>query len=207
MIHEPMTVATDYMLSVASLIFARRLATAGRRAWAAAFLFTAIGSFAGGSWHGFAPLVAAWASVVLWKITVLAVGAASAALLIAATPRLRAVAYAKFALYAAWMLFHDEFIYVIADYGLSMLIVAVVFAAAWFRERAADAPLVLGSIGVSVVAAVVQASGVTIHPHFNHNDLYHVIQLAALWMLHRGGLTGRGRLEARILEPRTSQQQ
>jgi hypothetical protein len=40
---------------------------------------------------------------------------------------------------------------------------------------------------VSVLAALVQQSGLTLHRNFNHNDLYHVIQLVALWLLYRGG--------------------
>jgi hypothetical protein len=34
----------------------------------------------------------------------------------------------------------------------------------------------------------VQMSGFALHRHFNHNDLYHVIQIVALWLLHLGGV-------------------
>ena len=34
--------------------------------------------------------------------------------------------------------------------------------------------------------AMVQASGFRLHEHFNHNDLYHVIQMVALVLLYRG---------------------
>ncbi len=37
------------------------------------------------------------------------------------------------------------------------------------------------------LAALAQASGVALHRHFNHNDLYHVIQMAALYAFYRGG--------------------
>ena len=45
----------------------------------------------------------------------------------------------------------------------------------------------IGSIIVSVIGALVQMSRLTLHEHFNHNDLYHVIQLLALWLLYRAG--------------------
>ena len=40
---------------------------------------------------------------------------------------------------------------------------------------------------VSLVAAIVQARRLALHRHFNHNDLYHVIQMAALYAFYRGG--------------------
>jgi hypothetical protein len=30
------------------------------------------------------------------------------------------------------------------------------------------------------------ASGIALHPHFNHNDLYHVVQIAAMLLFYRG---------------------
>jgi hypothetical protein len=41
-------------------------------------------------------------------------------------------------------------------------------------------------VGVSVLAAGVQASGFTLHRDFNHNDLYHVIQIAAMILFYAG---------------------
>ncbi len=54
--------------------------------------------------------------------------------------------------------------------------------------------LVLGIV-TTLVGAGVQASGFTLHRHFNHNDLYHVIQMAATVMLYRGALLARDRSE------------
>jgi hypothetical protein len=38
-----------------------------------------------------------------------------------------------------------------------------------------------------VAAALVQRSGFALHRHFNHNDLYHVVQMLGTWLLYRGG--------------------
>ncbi len=43
-------------------------------------------------------------------------------------------------------------------------------------------------IGVAFAGAVVQKSGVDLHPQFNHNDLYHLIQIGAMWLLYCAGL-------------------
>jgi hypothetical protein len=51
MVNEPITMATDYMLAIASTIFAILLWRRDVRLWAIAFLFTACGSFFGGTYH------------------------------------------------------------------------------------------------------------------------------------------------------------
>jgi hypothetical protein len=48
----------------------------------------------------------------------------------------------------------------------------------------------LWGVSVSVLAAVVQQSGWSLHQHFNHNDLYHVIQAVGVWLLYRGAIRG-----------------
>ncbi len=54
------------------------------------------------------------------------------------------------------------------------------------RRRAAG--WIVAGILASFVGAGVQMSGFALHRHFNHNDLYHVIQAGALYLLFRGGM-------------------
>ena len=182
-VHEPMTLATDYLLTIAAAIFAARLWRVNRL-WALAFLFTALGSFFGGTYHGL------WQSAWMWKPTVMSIGLASFFLLSAYFPR---IAMLKFIAYASWMIFHDGFEWVIADYGITLLLVSF----GVLRQEpqlskgrlSPDAKWILGSIALSILGALVQMSGFSLHKHFNYNDLYHVIQLVALWLLYRGGMT------------------
>jgi hypothetical protein len=46
---------------------------------------------------------------------------------------------------------------------------------------------VLAAIAVSAVAGAVQFYRVALHEHFNHNDLYHVIQIVGVVLFFRGG--------------------
>ena len=179
--HEPMTAITDYMLTAGSLFFAWSLWRAQQKAWSLAFLFTAFASLFGGTYHAFA-------IETLWKPTVYAVGLASMFLLIGAKPSWAALAIIKFVVYASWMVTHDDFKYVIMDYGLTLVLVAAQQSIAWFNSRAESAPWIVGSICVSVAGAVIQQMEIGISRSFDHNALYHVIQLVALWMLYRGGL-------------------
>ncbi len=41
---------------------------------------------------------------------------------------------------------------------------------------------------ITLARAAVQQSGFTIHKQFNHNDLYHVIQMAGIWYIYKGGI-------------------
>src|SRR5688500_3692429 len=181
-IHEPMTLATDYLLTIAAAVFAIRLWRTNRH-WALAFLFTAAGSFFGGTYHGFAPVLHVLTTIVLWKLTVYSLGLASFFLVLGSGRALLLVALVKLIVYMSWMTAHSEFLWVIIDYGIALLIVAVV----QLTRRGPSTPWVIASIAVSVIGALVQMSRLTLHEHFNHNDLYHVIQLIALWLLYRGG--------------------
>ena len=175
-IQEPMTVATDYVLAIAAAIFAARLWRTNPM-WSLAFLFTAAGSFFGGTYHGWPLLWALAIPVLLWKLTMLSIGTASFFLLAGSSRSLLAFGAVKYIIYLGWILIHSEFTWVIIDYGLSLLIVAIVVRTKW----------VIGSVIASVIGALVQQSGFALHEHFNHNDLYHAIQLVALWLLYRGG--------------------
>lgn len=201
---EPMTLITDYLLAALTLTFALRLWRGSgeqgwgpKRLWAGALLASALAAAAGGTFHGFRPVLASEVSGALWKVTVLSVGVGSLCLLSAAAvavlsgaPRrlLVALALVKFAIYAAWMTTHDAFLYVIADYAPALLIVLLLFAFDWFRSRPPAAPWIVGGILVSFAAAGIQAAGIAPHPHFNHNDLYHVVQMGAFYLLYRGGM-------------------
>jgi hypothetical protein len=184
-IHEPMTMLTDYVLggvSAYAAIALLRNPQISRRLWAVAFAALAAAAFLGGTWHGFVQ------SDLLWKATTLSAGVASFGMVAGSSyavfpPPLRAfvltAALAKLVVYSAWMLGHDAFIYVVIDTGLAFLIVAAIHLWKW------NGPILAG-VAVSIAGAAVQASGFRLHEHFNHNDLYHVIQIAALALLYRG---------------------
>ena len=178
---EPTTVLTDYALATVSAFLGWRLLPYSRF-WASAFLALALGALFGGTWHGF------WQNDVLWKATTLSVGVASFGMVAgsaaAVTPgglrgALIAFALVKLIAYSAWMLYHDDFIWVVADTASALLIVAILHA--WRFNG-----WILAGVAISVLAGLAQASGVALHARFNHNDLYHVLQTAAMFLFYRG---------------------
>jgi len=203
-ITEPMTLATDYLLGACALVFAiRLLQVAGQagnwpvRLWAGAMLMTATAAFVGGSYHGFVEMLAPDAGRLLWQLTLMATGIGSAALLASAVMAgtggslriaLLAVVAVKLVVYLWWMASRTAFIFVIADYSTAL---AGVVLLAWLARPTGltpAAPWIAGGVAVSVVAAAIQALRLAPHPDFNHNDLFHVVQVAALYLLYRGGL-------------------
>jgi hypothetical protein len=190
MISEPMTLATDYLLAavtaVAGVLILRAAAGQNsRRLWGVAFVALALGAALGGTHHGFQ-------LDALWKPTVLVIGLASCGMLAGsafATTRggmrqtLLALAAAKLAAFWLWTWRDDRFIWVVADTGSAFALVGLLHI---LRLRDPASRWILAGVGLSVAAGAVQASGFDLHRHFNHNDIYHVIQIAAMLAYYRG---------------------
>ena len=202
-ISEPMTMLTDYLVTLLAASLGIHLVIEGRARsaqaevlWGWAFMATALGALVGGTSHGFARQLGDEGWQVLWKITVYAIGAASFLLLAGALVAsisgpwrrpLLLLAFLKLVGYVWWMASHDDFRFVINDYGSTMVLVLLLQIWLWWVRRAPSAPWVVTGILVSFVASLIQQSGFALHQHFNHNDIFHVIQLLALWLLYRGG--------------------
>jgi drug/metabolite transporter (DMT)-like permease len=203
MITEPTTLATDYVLGALCAALAWRLRAKARvakqramRRWAQALAATAVGSFAGGTYHGFGTMLPAQLARAMWAVTTIVVGLAAclllSATLTAAVPRrarrwLLTAVWAQFAVYAAWMLRHDAFVNVVVEYGLAMLFVLLLHLAAPRLRREPSTRWVIAGVVLTFTAAGVQQSGFDLHRHLNHNDLQHLVQMVAVWLLYKGG--------------------
>ena len=203
-ITEPMTMITDYLMGALAFVLALRLLgdpSAGQHAsgrlWAAAFVMTAVAAFVGGTYHGFIQWMPGVAGRAMWKATLVATGVGSACLLAAAVVAASAgplrtalvlLAVVKLAVYLWTVSTRDAFVLVIVDYGAALV---AVLLAAWFIRPTGLTPAawwITAGVAVAVVAGLIQWARVAPHPHFNHNDLFHVVQMASLYLLYRGGL-------------------
>jgi len=84
------------------------------------------------------------------------------------------------------MLFHDEYLYVIVDTGTALAGIAMLHLWSVATKRDIASAWMLAGVAISLLAAAVQASGFALHRNFNHNDLYHLIQIAAMFLFHAG---------------------
>ena len=205
MLHEPMTLITDYALGALCVVLAMRMRSRGlpqnRSDWTAALLACAIAAFAGGTYHGFLPWMDATFAAVLWRLTLLAIGwAAYAAVVATCRAHLGGVqetviwvARAQLGIYALAAIARGDFIVAIIDYSLAFGFVLAVHAWAWSKYSDSAARTVVGGVLVTFAAAGIQAAGIAPHAAFNHNDLYHVVQMAGTALLYRGALTSARR--------------
>jgi hypothetical protein len=202
-ISEPMTLATDYLLGTLLEVCAvllwkhnNHLRQTSIRLWAFALMAVAAGSYAGGTFHGFQHVLEPAVAAVLWKVTTISMGVAGFFLLTSAITAafagqhrrwLIAGAALKLAIYVVWMRGHDEFRFVIYEYGSTLAILLLLLAAERTHGVAGHRAYIASGILVSIAAAAVQQTGFRLHHHFNHNDLMHVIQMGGVWLLYKGG--------------------
>jgi hypothetical protein len=193
-LHEPATFLTDLLLAALAGWCASRTPKAppAARWWRRMLGFTAASAFVGGLYHGFAlnfsdSVATGWWIATLWIISLL-----SAAMALSLVHELippaqqkpwRLVILLKLGAFSSAAFVRPEFFIAVVDYGLILLawLVAALFT------RLAWRGWMLTAIVVSVVAAGVQQSGWNPAPHFNHNDVYHVIQAFALIAFYRAG--------------------
>lgn len=197
-IHEPATLVTDLLLAALGGWLAwrlhRRMPAANLAAhwWSRALALTAASALIGGIYHGFAPnfstaVGAAWWTVTLFIISLLAAVMALSLLHEFVPPagqrRWLVVIAFKLAAFGGAVFTHPNFVVVIIDYGLVLVLWAV--AALWSRRPWRG--WMLAGVGLSVAAAVVQQMRWGFSPQFNHNDVYHLIQTCALVAFYRAG--------------------
>ena len=198
---EPVTLLTDYALTVVTGYLAWKLYQAhdkqvSRRCWVAGFAALALAALVGGTHHGFAPHFGPALLAATWKFTVYCVGIFGLAMLAGSivavcggTVRrvLLAAAALKFLAYAVVMFGRDAFEFVVADTGGAM--VGLLLLHGWKAATRNDTASrwVLFAVALSALAAAVQYGRVALHAHFNHNDLYHVVQIAAMVTFYKAG--------------------
>ncbi len=163
----------------------------------AAFLAAAAtGAALGGAWH------AAWSTLppavaaAWWKITLVTLGLADAALLAAfatasaLNPHRRIMAgiiFAKLAVFLSFALTRDSFLPAVLD-QLGALVGGVLILA-WdrMRHRSLPAAPLLTGLGLAVGSGLVQTAGADLTTWLNHNVLYHLGAMAAVVAFWRAG--------------------
>ena len=194
-IHEPATLITDYLLGLLGAWCGWQLgrhANPSHLCWSRALWLMAAAAWMGGTHHGFGPALGEWMSEALWRATLLLISLTSVAMsltlvreLAPASQRRRwnCLVWVKFAAFATIAFAHPLFVVAVADYGLSMLALGV---AALLAARPWRGPMLIAVI-LSALAAIVQQMQWGFGAHFNHNDVYHVIQGTAVFLFYRAG--------------------
>lgn len=199
---EPITTLTDYGIALESLIFARMLWQQPSRplsfqGWVVAFLGVAMAALLGGTWHSIPDQWPDPLANILWQGIILSLGLASFGML---TGSVLSTVPQRWQMWARLAIFTKSLVYLIgasacqtfdcaiADYGSAMLIVLLLHIKPALQpdlKRALSARWIIAGVLVSAIAIAVVASGFS--PGFlTHNDLYHLIQMVALYSFYRG---------------------
>ncbi len=197
-ITEPATLATDYLMAAMAIAAAWKLRAERSRDWSMTFLFLAAASFVGGSYHGFATAMSEWMQAGAWRATLALSALSSMYLLFAGAGQFeregRAIWWKKagilkFLLSLAVGLAKPVFLVVLVDFTLTIAAVSAM-AVARRRDLPQAAATFLAGAGLFVTGGLVQALHLSPHPSFNHNDLFHVIQIAGNCMFYLAARKG-----------------
>ena len=197
-LHEPATLLTDYFLGLLGSGLAYRLfrrISPGNKAahwWIAALLVMSVAAFTGGTYHGFGLNFTPGVTAVWWQMVRILICATGLCMSISQLweilPPERhrpwlGIIIAKSLLASVWILVDARFLVVLLDYGISMtawLAAALVYRRPW-------SVWILTAVGLSALAGLVQQTQWGLSNHFNHNDVYHLIQATALVAFYRAG--------------------
>lgn len=194
-ITEPATLATDYLMGAFALVWywglGKGVVGPIVRHWRSAFVFLALASFLGGTYHGFQAVLPPPFSDFLWRAVLATAALTSLFLLLAGAGQFctaGGTGWHRFAwLKALVVLVASQvwpvFLVVLADTAVSLLAVTIVMARGWDQGGRARTRFLAG-VGLFVAGGVVQAAGLAPHPAFNHNDLFHVMQILGNWMFY-----------------------
>jgi len=204
-VNEVVVGLTDYLLTLECTLFAGLLMRIDggspeiRRFFAVFFLAGALTSLTGGTYHVWFPNSTSLPANVLWKTTVVALGAvafaawaAGACLLFTQPLRGRVIKAAliellAYSIYVAAI--DDRFRVAIANYIPAVIFLGVAFALNYRLRR--ERPVLIGLVGLIVtgVAAAIQRFGFALHPYyFNHNASYHLTQAIGLFLIFLAAL-------------------
>jgi hypothetical protein len=198
---EPTTMLTDYLLGLVYLYLGIRLfRNYGLIMAGLAFFAIAAAAFTGGTYHGLGEVLRESTLSALWNVSLALVGFSSffllaAVLSIAVKGTTRRVWFSIAALQLCVYLFwiaggHKEFRLAIYDYASAMTAILGFSVVAARRGNSAFGKWMAGGIATCLLASLIQASHFALHRNFNHNDLYHVIQIGGAVLFYRAFVLG-----------------
>jgi hypothetical protein len=207
-IYEPSTLVTDAVLAAVAAALGARLFAASRspsrratRLWAGAFLAGAVAALAGAIVHGFGPSLAPALKASLWKLVLVGAGLACALLLAGSSVaalggRTRraclGVGAGLLAVYLTLVARSND-IRLAAGYGVLTIVALLGLGLATARHDRRSLATLVGALALSAAGIAVQQAHLVGLGPFNHNDLCHLLEIAALWPFYRVGLGFRDR--------------
>lgn len=196
-VYEPATVITDGLITILGIFIGLDLIRfpflSFHYFWGLVYIGMAISAFCGALRHGWGPYWKESVSVLLNRITYAGIGMTTVMMLYGTAFWLfgsisliiGSLIGFSFIVYLFFAFKGMRFKTVIYYYFPTLIIIFIMMLWEW-NKGVAGTGLVACGLGVSFFAAGVQLLSWDPHKYFNHNDLYHVIQLAGMWIVYCG---------------------
>lgn len=200
-LYEPTTAITDYIIFILGIIFGGLTISIQNsqfhQLWGASFISIGIGAFFGGTSHGFGPKMKGIYRKVLWRITIIFIGISG--IFMAMSSSLFFITengkYALFItagvlliLYLLKIRKQDSFRSAVTFYMPLLGVTLVGFSMAFYFQNITGALFITIGLIVCITGSLTQLLKISLHEKFNHNDLFHVIQMLGMYLMYRGGM-------------------
>lgn len=205
--YEPMTFATDFILGAVSLYCGIRISQLYWEKFCAfhfhlgwTFYMLSLAAFLDAIFHGFGPHFPESLRDFIWKAVLMSAGLAGIFLLLGSLSvvvagntynLLRWIPVLGFFVFAFIVLGSGDILWVARFCGPVILFVLGMMIHLSVATGDGGARTFVLGIAISLVGAVAWQAQLSPHPHFSHNDLYHLIQTVGIWVMYRGGLAIR----------------
>ncbi len=202
LIYEPMTAFTDLLIFGLGLYYARELYGIYSTKlydvqfyFMLVFLFMGLAGLFGALSHGIGPYFTEGIHSFFWKMALYSIGLTTYTMLLGGLYHvvsyqtmewLKWLPLLALIFYFVFITKHDNFGTVVLFYVPAMILLIILMLYSFLRFQGDGTGWIIVSILVSFAGAAVQQSGFSLHKHFNHNDLYHVIQMGSMYLLYRG---------------------
>lgn len=172
--------------------------------WGITFLFLGFAALLGGAFHGFIHMKPEYPMLErAWPFTVMCMGMVSFYMLLTIAmeyfPRFRNIifllAYFKVMVFLLLMFGYPKkyfgdfqevsFNLVILDYAPIMLLLLAMNTVEFFKTKSPAAKKMIIGVFLSFAGTLIQMSGFGFHQHFNHNDIYHVVQMFSITFIFK----------------------
>jgi len=196
---EPATMVTDYMITALVWWLGWKIYVNGKAAcqkwWAVVFALIGLSALLGGTYHGFQEIIDPATASFIWESTRWIVFFVSLTMLVGHSKAVFneqiakwviVFALLKLAVFLSWAYTDPSFLVAIADYLPVLLFIFVVETSMWKVHGARESKFLVAGVALSLLGAAGQQAGIGINEHFNHNDVYHVVTMVALYLFYRG---------------------
>ena len=201
---EPTTFVSNIILFLMTLILGQKISDVYWQSFhpfhlhlSWSFYAVAAGSIIGSIFHGFGPHFSKLMREWIWKGVLASMGFTIFFLLMAGVSTVMPydsyritmrVAVIGLVLYGWQMVKFSGFGHSVKFIAIGMIFIFTAFTTLYWRlAHPGSAYLFAGTI-LTVASGSLWTTGWSIHKQFNHNDLFHVIQMICLWFLYQGGV-------------------